>query len=163
MSIADWGGIVGGAAGIIGGGVAVWQGVSARGARRDAQGASAEAAARAREANAAMHRMAAAQESIATASRPSAWGVPVSLGGDVWAIRNSSGRPIVLLRVDASPTEAQPLLQIGGALPRQLPPGDLLELAAHARLSLSVRIITLVWHFADEPESETHDSRRTLR
>lgn len=163
MTIADWGGIVGGAAGIIGGGVAVWQAVSARGARRDAQAASADAATRAGEANEALHRMAAAQESIATASRPSAWGVPAALGGDVWAIRNSSGRPIVLLRVEASPAEAQPLLEIGGTLPRQFPPGDLLEFAAHARLSLSVRIITLVWHFADEPESETHDSQRTLR
>lgn len=163
MNIADWGGIAGGVAGIIGGIVAIWQAFVARKARQEAQTASADAAARASEANAALHRMATAQESIATASRPSAWGVPTSLGGDVWAIRNSSGRPIVLLRVEASPAETQPLLEIGGTLPRQLPPGDLLEFAARARLSLSIRIITLVWHFADEPESETHDSQRTLR
>lgn len=163
MSIADWGGIVGGAAGIIGGGVAVWQGVSARGARRDAQAASTEAAARASEATAALHRMATAQESIATASRPSAWGVPKSLGGDAWVVRNSSGRSVELLRVDASPPEAQPLLETRGTLPRQLAPGDLLEFAAGARLGFNIRIITLVWHFADESENEIHDSQRTLR
>jgi hypothetical protein len=163
MSIADWGGVIGGEAGVIGGGVAIWQAVSARGAQRDARAASADAAARAGEATEALHRMAAAQESIATASRPSAWGVPMALGSDVWAIRNSSGRTIVLLRVEASPAGAQPLLEIGGPLPRQFAPGDLLEFAARARFGLSIRIITLVWHFADEPENETHDSQRTLR
>ncbi|AXH36605.1 hypothetical protein DVJ78_15370 [Humibacter sp. BT305] len=69
----------------------------------------------------------------------------------------------MLLRVETSPAEAQPLSEIGSTLPRQLAPGDLLEFAAHVRLSLSIRIITLVWHFADEPEGETHDSQRTLR
>ncbi|WP_292708587.1 hypothetical protein [Microbacterium sp. 67-17] len=162
MDVAEWSGMAGGVAGLVGGGVAIWQGISARAARRDAEAASAEAAVLAAEANAALHRIAAAQESIATVSRPSAWGVPKSLGGDVWVIRNTSGRPIDLATVEVSPERAQALLEIDGELPRQFPSGDLLEFAARARNGLSIRTFTLVWHFADEPESETHSSVRTL-
>lgn len=163
MTIADWGGIVGGVAAILGALVAIWQAFSARNARRDAEAASARAAQRADDAAAAFHRMASAQETLAAASRPSAWGDAKRLGGDVWSIRNTSGRAVVLARVEASPPDAQPLLEVGGALPRVMPPGDILEFAARARLGLGIRIVTLFWHFADETEDSMHDSKRPLR
>jgi hypothetical protein len=163
MTLADWGGIVGGIAAIVGAVVAIGQAVSARRARRDAEAASARASQQADKAALAFERMASAQEALATASRPSAWGAPQSLGGDVWSIRNSSGRAIVLLRLETSPPEAQPLLEVGSALPCKLPPGDILEFAARSRLGLNIKIFTLVWHFADEPGNAIHESKRTLR
>jgi hypothetical protein len=159
MTVADWGGIVGGIAAILGALVAIWQAVSARNARDQAE----KASRRADETAAALQRMAAAQESLALASRPSAWGDAKFLGGDAWSIRNTSGRAVVLLRVETSPAEAQPLLEVGGALPRVMPAGDILEFAARARLGLGFRIVTLFWHFADETEGSMHDSKRTLR
>jgi hypothetical protein len=162
MIIPDWGALLGGIAGVVGGGVAIRQAFAARKARTDAQAASAHAAAQASEANAALHRMAKAQESIATASRPNAWGLPRLLGGDGWMIRNSSGHDIVLLRVESSPRDAHALLEIDGELPRKVPAGALLEFAVRTRLNLSIPIIMLVWHFANEPESVIHTSQRTL-
>ncbi|MEV8167973.1 hypothetical protein AB0O70_08585 [Microbacterium paraoxydans] len=160
MKINDVIGLIGGVAAIAGAVVAIWQAIDARRARDEAKRSSVDAASLAEQSNAAWQRIASAQEIVAQAHRPKAWGVPRLGLGDLWAIRNTSERTIVVDRIDAKPEAAQPLLQVHEALPQKFRAGELLEFYARARHSLAIRTITIVWRF--DGEDQTHDSARTL-
>lgn len=160
MDIGDIVGLIGGGAAILGAGVASWQAIEARRARDEAKRSSAEAAALAERSNAAWQRIADAQEVVAQAHRPKAWGVLKRGTGDLWTIRNTSERAIIVDRIDVKPEPAQPLLQVDEALPHQFRAGELLEFFARARHSLTIRTINIVWRFVGE--DETHDSSRAL-
>ncbi|MBO3664071.1 hypothetical protein [Microbacterium stercoris] len=162
MDAFDAVGLIGGVAALLGAGAAFWQAGEARKARRDAEAAGTEAAARAAEATSALNRMAAAQEDVAFASRPEAWGVPKPHSGDLWLVRNSSKRPMILERIEARPTQAQQLLEVEGDLPREIRAGELVEFLARARYTLAIRTITIVWRFADEDDAPEHRSTRSL-
>lgn len=160
MDTGDVVGLISGIAAIAAAGVAIWQALEARRARDEAKESSAEAAALAEKSNTAWQRIADAQEVVAQAHRPKAWGVPKQGSGDLWTIRNTSERAIVVERIEVKPTDAQPLLELEGSLPAQFRAGELLELFARSRYTLAIRSITIIWRFEQEPE--THDSTRTL-
>ncbi len=148
------------AAALVGAGVAIWQAVSARRDRKAAQVSSADAAARAAEAQASWSRMANAQEAIAEAQRPSAWGESRHAGGDLWTVRNSSGRPITVVDVVTTPRNAGPLLRVEPKLPARVAAGKFLDLFASPRLGLAVRRVRIVWRFSDQ--DATHNTDRDL-
>jgi len=161
MDMGDVAGLIGGGAAVAGAGVAIWQAIDARRARDEARESSAEAAALAADSNASWQRIATAQEIVAQAHRPKAWGVPKRGQGDLWTIRNTSERAIVVERIDVKPEgAAESLLEVDGVIPRLFRAGELLEFMAHARLTLSIRTITIVWRF--DGDDAIHDSSRTL-
>ena len=139
-----------------------WQAWEAGKARREAQQSGADAAARAHEANAALSSIAAAQLAIAKAHRPSAWGDLKKLAGDGWAIRNTSGRAIVLRRVEIDPVDAQTLLHVTLPFPQTLSNGGIFQFSIGSRITLRATKVTLVWHFSDEPATDEHSSERLL-
>lgn len=157
----DWIGIVATLAATLAAGAAFVQASQARRARADAQAAGRETAKLAAEANSAWNRIADAQETVAHAHRPKAWGPLKGGSGDLWVIRNTSERPITLHRIEVTPAEAHPLLEVDGDLPRTFKAGQQLQLWARTRLGLGIRGITLVWCFADE-DGPTHTSARAL-
>jgi len=154
-------GLVGGIAALIGAGVAIWQAVDARHARDEARQSSEEAAEVAAESVAAWKSIAESQKVVALAHRPKAWSEAKRGSGDLWTVRNTSERPLSVLRIDVTPDNAAPLLRVEGSLPRRFKPGELLELYAEARLGLSIRIVTIVWRFDDE-DGPLHDSPRRV-
>ncbi|MDR7233603.1 hypothetical protein [Agrococcus sp. BE272] len=143
--------------------VAFWQAVVATRQARAATAASEEAGRRADEANRALARSADAHETIALAHRPNAWGNPMPASDYKWAIRNSSGREMVVHGVEASPARAGSLLQVEGTLPASVRAGGLLRFDADARLGLVVDSFTIVWSFADDTDQRQHRSERLLR
>jgi type II secretory pathway pseudopilin PulG len=151
--------IVSALAAVAGAVVAFWQALSARRDRKSAQASSADAAARAAEAQASWSRIADAQEAIAAAQRPSAWGAINDKSGNLWTLRNTSGRAIIVATVLATPERAQPLLG-GTHVPVRVQPGKYLDVYADSRLGLSVRRVRIVWHF--DGEEVTHESDRDL-
>jgi len=139
---------------------AFWQAREARKSRLAAEKSSEEAAALAAESNAAWKSIAESQKVVAQAHRPKAWGVTKRGTGDLWTIRNTSERAILVERIDVKPDSAQPLLEVDGELPRIFRAGELLEFYARARMSLSIRTVTIVWRF--DGEDLQHDSTRSL-
>lgn len=115
----DWIGIVATLAATLAAGAAFVQASQARRARADAQAAGRETAKLAAEANSAWNRIADAQETVAHAHRPKAWGPLKGGSGDLWVIRNTSERPITLHRIEVTPAEAHPLLEVDGDLPQR--------------------------------------------
>jgi len=160
MDTGDVIGLISGIAAIAAAGVAIWHALDARRARDEAKKSSAQAAALAEKSNAAWQRIADAQEVVAQAHRPKAWSVPKPGSGDLWTIRNTSERAIIVDRIDVKPADAQPLLEVENPLPGRFRAGELLELFARSRYTLAIRMITIVWRFEDE--SESHSSTRTL-
>lgn len=160
MDTGDLVGLISGIAAIAAAGIAIWQALDARRARDEAKKSSTEAAALAEKSNTAWQRIADAQEVVAQAHRPKAWGVPKRGSGDLWIIRNTSERTILVDRIDVRPADAQPLLEVENSLPSRFRAGEILELFARSRYTLAIRSITIVWRF--EQELETHESTRTL-
>ena len=147
-------------AALVGAGVAVWQAVSARHDRKAAQAASADAARTAAEAQTSWSRIADSQEVMAKAQRPSAWGAIKYHSGDLWTLRNTSGRSIAVINVATTPPNAGSLLRTEPTVPAMIDPGEHLDLYASARLGLAIRRVRIVWRFADE--DDLHDSDRDL-
>ncbi|MFE7845922.1 hypothetical protein ACFUTX_12120 [Microbacterium sp. NPDC057407] len=133
----------------------------AKKARAAAQAAGRETAVLAAEANRAWTRIADAEEIVAQSHRPKAWGPLKGGAGDLWVIRNTSERPIMLERIDVVPKEATPLFELDVELPKLFRAGEQLQFWARSRYALSIRTITLHWEFADE-NGPAHDSERTL-
>ena len=142
--------------------VAISQAATAARQARFSQAASEEAGRRAQEANDALARYAAAQESIALAQRPNAWGAPTPVSGTQWAIRNSSGREMVVHAVEVTPNNAQRFLRIEQSLPLQLRAGGFLRFDVDRRMGIAVDVFTIVWAFADDPQGRRHRSERLL-
>ena len=160
MELSDVFALVGGGAALIGAGVAIWQAIEARRARNEARELSRDTAAVAAEANSMWKSIAESQKVVAQAHRPKAWGIPRHGRGDYWTIRNTSERGIVVERIDIKPEAAAFLLELEGTLPQLFRAGELIEFFARARLSLSIRSITVTWKFQNG--DETHHSTRTL-
>jgi hypothetical protein len=161
VDISDWVGTVAALAAVLAAVAAFLQARQARNARVDAEGASRETVVLAAEANATWKRIADAHEVVAQAHRPKAWGAAKGGSGDLWVVRNTSERPITLEHVDVAPIEAATLLEVDGDLPRTFKAGAQFHFWARARLTLSIREVTLVWCFADE-DGPTHRSSRTI-
>ncbi|MFC7925084.1 hypothetical protein [Microbacterium laevaniformans] len=161
MDVSDWIGLAGASAAILAAIAAFVQARQAERARADAQAAGRESAALAEEANRAWARIADAQEVVAQSHRPKAWGKIKGGSGDLWVIRNTSERPITVEHIEVVPTEATPLLELDGDLPKKYRAGEQLQLWARSRLGLNIRTITLHWRFADE-DGPAHDSERAL-
>lgn len=153
--------LLGGSAALVGAGVAIWQAIDARRARNEARQASSEAAALAAESNAAWNSIAESQKVVAQAHRPKAWSTTKHHSGDLWTIRNTSERPIVVESLVATPENTQTLLEPEGIIPRSFKAGELLEFYARSRFTLSIRKVTLVWRFEGE-DGHAHNSERTL-
>lgn len=157
--------------GVVAAGTSIWMAVLTARSRGEARTARDEARAAKKDAETArdtavrsLGELAKHAEEQARNTRPIAWSMPIQRAGDGWAVQNSSRRDIVLMRVDAEPAVATPLLDLkGAALPREVPNGSTVEFNSYRRMEGSADRVVLVWRFDSDPPDVEYRSPRELR
>jgi hypothetical protein len=148
MGAAEWIAVVAAAAAVVAAGVAIFQAIEARKARSGAEEAQ-------NETSELLRRQVAAQEQLASvASRRNPWSTARNVSGKLYAITNSSGRPIALEALATTPEQARDLVTPRTPIPSVLQAGEQFRAIVLGRMGLSVTSLRLTWRFEDEDEQQ---------
>jgi len=88
------------------------------------------------------------------------WDEPVHHSGDLFTVRNSSARDVVVLALSADSPVKQSLVHSLRSYPHHIAAGDSLDFKARSAYTLDRPDIVIEWRFADAKEVRTN--RRTL-
>ena len=80
--------------------------------------------------------------------------------GDLFQIKNETGRSIQIEQLLAVPSERIALLRPKHALPQEVGPNETFEFYAESRVSLARPDVQLMWRWSDE--DETHTTNRMV-
>lgn len=88
------------------------------------------------------------------------WADAEHVSGDLFTLRNSSTRDVVVTAVEADPAQKAGLLRFRHEFPRTIYAGDSLGVLVGERYSLSRPDVVIVWRFVDADEERRN--RRIL-
>jgi hypothetical protein len=110
------------------------------------------------EANDAFVRQANAQERMnalkEAESKPTPWSGPRHVGGDTYAITNTSGRAVRVSRMVTRPPEAEEWLHVDGNSDGLYAFGQGMDVIYSSNFPIRPQSFTLYWRYEEEPESE---------
>lgn len=83
---------------------------------------------------------------------PSPWSEAILVAGSKYEVRNTSGRTVYVVSIEAIPEEARFVLR-GLNLPSEVENGDHWSFIASSTMDCRIVAVTFHWHFVDEPEN----------